>query len=666
MRPPRRRLPASIGVGQTVHVTLNMSNSVTVTGAPALVLNDGGTAAYNAGASDPAHGVLVFDHVVAAGNTSPDLTIASVALNGGAINDASGHAADLSVAAHAVLGLRIGAPLTVTKVTPSAAGELDAGQLVALTLTMSESVTVTGTPTLSLNDGGVALYDAVASNPSAGMLVFDDTIGTAESTPNLAILAVNLPSSASVQDAAGFNADFSNALNVPTGLAIGPSSVTGVTASVSGFAAPGPPVRLTLHMSAPVTVAGTPSLALSNGGAASYDAALSTATGLVFDYTVGASDQQALNVQVTAVVLPAGASITETGSGGAANLAGVTNLPTGVQTASPLAVDPVAAEVASLVLRTGDTLTVSVTLLEDGTIDTTGGLPTLTLNDGGTAVQRRYRRCQHAGIPLHCRIDRYDAGSEGYRHQFEWRDTRRRARFPSGFQRCSECRSGVAGRSAASRHVAGRQQRQRGGGGGRVLHRARYQHSGAGDRNAATDPERRRYRDIRVGIVVQFLADHVRLHRRGRRAGDRPGNHRRRSDRCLRQDSVGVLDLDFSSAINASTGQQISAPLSISAITVNPTSGEVDGGGTVQLGLQFNEPVVLDTGKGTPTIDLSLTAGHQFDVVLTPTQTAVATYDPLASNLSTGLLVFDYTASRVRRDQQPHTRGSEPERREPA
>jgi hypothetical protein len=73
-------------------------------------------------------------------------------------------------------------------------------------------------------------------------------------------------------------------------------------------------------MSAAVTVAGgAPSLALSNGATATYDAAHSTATSLAFDYTV-AGGQSTSSLAVTGINLN-GATVTDV-AGNAANLAG--------------------------------------------------------------------------------------------------------------------------------------------------------------------------------------------------------------------------------------------------------------------------------------------------------------------------------------------------------
>jgi hypothetical protein len=96
-------------------------------------------------------------------------------------------------------------------------GDLNAGKTVALTVTMSEAVTVAGgTPTLILNDGGTATFDAAHSTPTA--LLFTDTIAQGENTNDLIVSALDLNGS-TIQDAAGNNADLSGAINFnPAGI----------------------------------------------------------------------------------------------------------------------------------------------------------------------------------------------------------------------------------------------------------------------------------------------------------------------------------------------------------------------------------------------------------------------------------------------------------------
>jgi hypothetical protein len=90
----------------------------------------------------------------------------------------------------------------------------------AETLNLSEVVTVTGTPTLALNDGGRATY---ISGSGTNALTFSYTVGASDSNvPALAITQVNLPNGAIVKDAAGNAANLSGALTTFTGLQINP------------------------------------------------------------------------------------------------------------------------------------------------------------------------------------------------------------------------------------------------------------------------------------------------------------------------------------------------------------------------------------------------------------------------------------------------------------
>ena len=82
----------AFGVGHEITLTVGFSEAVAVSG----ILNDGGTASYDAAATgalkDPTK--TVFDYTVAAGQNTAGLAITG--LNGGTIADSSGNPADLS------------------------------------------------------------------------------------------------------------------------------------------------------------------------------------------------------------------------------------------------------------------------------------------------------------------------------------------------------------------------------------------------------------------------------------------------------------------------------------------------------------------------------------------------------------------------------------------
>ena len=125
-------------------------------------------------------------------------------------------------------------------------GDLNAGKTVTYTLGMSEVVTVTGTPKLTLNDGGTATY---VSGSGTNTLTFSYTVAAGQNTPDLMVTAVNL-NGATISDGAG------NAANLSlTGLTQGspqidttPPTVSSVTATAGDYDA-GKALTLTLNMS---------------------------------------------------------------------------------------------------------------------------------------------------------------------------------------------------------------------------------------------------------------------------------------------------------------------------------------------------------------------------------------------------------------------------------
>jgi hypothetical protein len=87
-----------------------------------------------------------------------------------------------------------------------------------LTLGFSEAVTVTGTPTLSLNDGATATY---VGGSGTSALTFKTTVApTDKDTPALAITGVNLANGASIKDTSGLAANLSGAVKTFAGLQI--------------------------------------------------------------------------------------------------------------------------------------------------------------------------------------------------------------------------------------------------------------------------------------------------------------------------------------------------------------------------------------------------------------------------------------------------------------
>jgi hypothetical protein len=400
-----------VNASQVVTLTVNFSAPVTVDttgGTPTLALNDGGSASFTGGSGTTA---LTFSYTVAAGQNTSDLNISSFNLNGGTVKDGAGNAADLSGATNynpaGTLQIDTVAP-SVSSIVASGTGitngngVLGAGSTVTLTVNFSEVVTANttgGTPTLALNDGGTASY---ASGSGTTALTFSYTVAAGQNTADLTVNALN-PGGATIKDGAGNPADLSGATNFnPVGtLQINTNSpvVSSIAASGAGITNgggdlnAGDVVTLTVNFSTAVTVnttGGTPTLILNDSSSASYTGGSGT-TALTFSYTVAAG-QNTPDLSISSFNLN-GATVKDA-AGNTADLSGATNY----NPAGTLQIDTIAPSVSSIVasgagitggngvLGTGSTVTLTVNFSEPVTVDTTGGAPMLTLNDGGTAT----------------------------------------------------------------------------------------------------------------------------------------------------------------------------------------------------------------------------------------------------------------------------------------
>ena len=164
-------------------------------------------------------------------------------------------------------------------------GSVSTGALIQFQLTFNEALKVTGTPTFTLNDGGKASYDAAASQPANATLVFDYTVTSAQHTGDLEVTGF-VAASGKIADSAGHVPVLSAMFNLPTGLSVNsPVAVTSVTSDKAAQEPSGTTVHISMTLNDPVSVtngaSGGLTLALDNGGTAFYDFASSTATRLV-------------------------------------------------------------------------------------------------------------------------------------------------------------------------------------------------------------------------------------------------------------------------------------------------------------------------------------------------------------------------------------------------
>ena len=250
------------------------------------------------------------------GGVSKRLYISATYTMDGSIKDAAGNSATLtlsnpgaagSLGANKALVIDTTAP-TITNVTSSTNdGTYVAGQQISIQVTFSETVTVSGTPQLTLETGSDDAVVNYASGSGSNELTFTYTISAGENSSDLdykstSALALN---SGTIVDGGGNNATLTLAspgaagsLGANKAIVIdttGPS-VTGVTSSDDdGAYKNGDTITVLVAFDDTVTVdttGGTPTLLMNNGSsgtAATYTSGTGSNT-LTFTYSVGASD----------------------------------------------------------------------------------------------------------------------------------------------------------------------------------------------------------------------------------------------------------------------------------------------------------------------------------------------------------------------------------------
>ena len=103
------------------------------------------------------------------------------------------------------------------------------------------------------------------------------------------------------------NVDMTSAAQIASPAGTMASDVSSVTVSpAGGTAAAGSTITISLNMDEVVSVGGTPTLSLNNGGTATYQTGSGTNV-LTFTYAVGSSDTPIASLAVNGVNLPAGA-----------------------------------------------------------------------------------------------------------------------------------------------------------------------------------------------------------------------------------------------------------------------------------------------------------------------------------------------------------------------
>ena len=304
-----------------INIQVVFSEPVVVTGRPALALEIEDTVRqldYNGGNESD---TLTFPYYVLQGHNSDRLDYANASaltLNGGTIKDTSGNNATLtlpdpgdpnSLAGRKDIAVDTIDPRVLSVSSTSAAGHYMAGERIAINVTFSEPVIVTGAPTLWLIVGsGTGPSAHYVSGSGSANLTLVYTVLDGHNVANLNYRSENalqLGGRDAVRDAAGNDAVLTPPSPDSDGL-IGPSMpiVIDTTApevrsvlslNDTGHYMAGERIAVNVTFSEAVLVAGTPQLAMETGATdrqANYTAGSGSAM-LTFVYTVQQGDTSA-------------------------------------------------------------------------------------------------------------------------------------------------------------------------------------------------------------------------------------------------------------------------------------------------------------------------------------------------------------------------------------
>ena len=337
--------------GETLQVQVTFSEVVKVTGTPQLGLTIG-TSVKTAGYTRRTDSTsLVFEYRVASGDADADgITIAAnqLSLNGGTIEDTAGNAATLT---HTALTPQSGHKVDTTRPsitslaitsTPGSKDTYTVDETIQVQVTFSETVTVTGTPQLTLKIGTgykPASWRRATNTPN---LTFGYTVATEDTdTDGISIDASQL--SGTITDTAGNPADLTNTV-LPTQTAhkvgilptdaLGSTPVQQVKDTSDNTSAPNHPelsdqgptqqvdtttpqvssvaftstgpytlgdvIKITVTTAENVTVTGTPRIPIAMGEETKYAGYVSGSgtTALLFEYMVVAGDTDTDGIEI--------------------------------------------------------------------------------------------------------------------------------------------------------------------------------------------------------------------------------------------------------------------------------------------------------------------------------------------------------------------------------
>ncbi|MBI3382830.1 MAG: DUF4347 domain-containing protein [Aquabacterium sp.] len=286
----------------------------------------------------------------------------------------------------------------VTSVAVPANGAYKAGNTLSFTVNTDEAVLVDtsgGTPRLSLTLGNTTVYASYASGSGTSALVFTYTVQAGDTDSDGMAVGALQTNGGTLTDTAGNAMTLTlNSVGSTTNVLVDTTApvVNSVAVPANATYYDGQNLDFTVNLSEAVTVdatGGTPRIALTIGSTTVYASYLSGSgtDALTFRTTILSGQQDSDGIAMSGSLQLNGGTMLD-----AAGNSLTTTLNSVGSTAAVL-VDAIAPDVTSVSASTanggykaGDTVDITVTFSKAVTVNTTGGMPTLVLNDGGVAT----------------------------------------------------------------------------------------------------------------------------------------------------------------------------------------------------------------------------------------------------------------------------------------
>ncbi len=305
-------------LGQSIDITIQFDDLVTVSGVPQLTLETGAVDRVINYVSGTGTNTILFSYTVLSGDAAADLdyiAASPLSLNGGSITDAIGNNASLTLPAPGAAGslgdnknlVVDGVQPTVTNVTSDKAdGTYTTGEVIDIDVVFSHVVNVTGTPQITIETGAVDRVINYSSGTGTNTLTFNYTVQLGDVSADLDYLSTSALqlNGGIIERSNGNDATLTlatpgapNSLGANKAIVLDPQPfVTQVSASTSNGAYNALDViDVTVTFSETVAVTGFPQIELELGATdrlATYVSGSGTST-LTFQYTVQAGDNSA-------------------------------------------------------------------------------------------------------------------------------------------------------------------------------------------------------------------------------------------------------------------------------------------------------------------------------------------------------------------------------------